>query len=345
MSAVTSPIRPWHSLMTKVPYIPLLAFLLISLPLTAISIYLLPYFEYALPKFIWMVVLVLAVLLFQIRASMEHPSNKFLNSLTSYPITFVTLPAFFAGTLVFSRYPAIAQSVSFAFLLLISILYGLYFYLSHHQEGRVYALLTRRGSSLVQYLLAFAFVMIAVWALPNPAQASSSGPAASWQAQLSAAQAKIAEHYPNTFLEHVEASAIGTNWPDASSALLVRFYFGTSTNDRYMVTLYDTNPSGTVRLESASVTGSTRVNPIRADAVAVLQPLWATIKLSPRDALIAIPPHLGPPGEGAPTVSISGAVKVRETDQPVWQVSYSTPTNIGQNDYFINAVTGVEIGY
>src|SRR5215211_3279306 len=97
MRAVISPLSGWHSFVSRLPLVPMLAFLIVGLPLTAVSVYVLPYFEYVLIKFIWMMLLLLIVLLTQIRASMEHPNNRYLNNLTSIPINFVALSTLFAG--------------------------------------------------------------------------------------------------------------------------------------------------------------------------------------------------------------------------------------------------------
>ncbi|MEO5951899.1 MAG: hypothetical protein ABIQ44_05445 [Chloroflexia bacterium] len=346
MSAVTSPIRPWHSLMTKVPYTPLLTFLLVSLPLTALSIYVLPYFEYSLPKFIWMVVLAFAVLLFQIRASMEHPTNKYLNSLTSYPITFVTLPTFFAGSLVFSTYPTVTQSVSFTFLILVTILYCVYFYLRNHQDGSAYRFLTLRGNSLVQYLLLFALIMVAVWALPNPAQAQlvskMNGPAASWQEQLSAAQAKVTERDINAVLSRVTASSID---PLTPGYLILHFYFVTDKPVLYVVSLQDWNPAGTAVLEEQTTANVTPTPESQTADLSTLRTFLPYIKISPRDVLRLTAPDTN---SGGLAWSVDLTLNVRSASLiPLWEVtltnnSGNTP-NVVQT-YSILADTGVTLG-
>src|SRR4051812_46560814 len=102
MRATTSPLPGWNTLVGKLPHRALLTFLLVSLPLSALSIYILPYFEFAIAKFIGMVVIMLAVFVFQIRSSMEHPNDRYLNALTSYPINFVAIPTLYAGVVAFS---------------------------------------------------------------------------------------------------------------------------------------------------------------------------------------------------------------------------------------------------
>lgn len=167
MKATTSPLQAWNSLVRKLPLVPTLAFLLISLPLTSIAIYLLPYNDLALAKFVWLVLLVLVVLLFQVRASMEHPTDRYLNTLTSMPINLVALPAFLTGYAAFSDYPPSAQVALVVFLGTAFVLYTLYALVRGRKDGELYRLLTRRGSGLVQFMVVSALGMGAIWILAN----------------------------------------------------------------------------------------------------------------------------------------------------------------------------------
>ena len=253
MSAVTSPIRAWHTLISKLPLASMLTFLLATLPLTALSIYALPYSEYPIAKFIWMVFLLLVVLLTQVRASMNHPNNRYLNSLTSLPITFVSLPTVFAGSLAFSKYSTVVQSSTALLLILSTISYAVYALLRNRQETAIYRLLTRRGSALLQFFILFVLVMTVASLLPNPAraqqEASRHGPAAPWQTQLAVAQERALSVNKDAVLVHITASTTYVLNEDYTTTLNTRFYYVDAAGPQFKVAFDDINPAETVEVE------------------------------------------------------------------------------------------------
>ncbi len=346
MRAATSPLYAWHSFVSRLPLVPMLVFLIVSLPLMALSVYVLPYFEYAVPRFAWMVVLLLVVLLTQIRASMEHPNNRYLNSLTSYPINLVSLPTLFAAFTAFSRSESVYQSSSAAFLLLGAILYGTYAYLRNHQDTAVYRLLTRRGSALVQFLAAFAFVMVMVWALPTPAQAEKEAarhaPAAAWKQQLATANDLAVTHNKEALLVHISASSSYSRVDDYDTVVNMHFFYIDTSGAQFEVVLDDTDPFESAEIVNLTPSDIPAYNFKQAQE---LQPFIEAIKLSPREALLLTVPEITPIAKQneipwtLPWIDL--VVQGNNANPtPQWRVEHTIKSGVDRRNWWIDAISG-----
>jgi hypothetical protein len=282
----------WRDLLNRVPSTPLIAFLLVSLPLTAIAIYYLLYPNSAPWVFGWLVVQSVGLfLLLAQRASKSIGVERYLTAVLTFACYLAMLSTCYIGGFVF-KYLSSPHFLSAIAYLVVSFICLAVFVLL---RGRTNAALPRLISNPfvigVQLIIVGTILFFIIDLVPDKwAEAEEQarhGPAASWQVQLSVAQAEAARRDSEAVLEGVTASQVYARNDDYSTTLNTRFYFVTPSGDRFKVVFNDIDPQGTVSVEGIDNMDQTP-NGNRKPSQEQLQMLRSaesTIKVSPREAL------------------------------------------------------------
>ncbi|MDQ3929185.1 MAG: hypothetical protein M3328_08565, partial [Chloroflexota bacterium] len=291
--------QDWLDWLKRVPVTPLAASLLVSLPLTALAIYYLPYPASTPWLFAWLVLLSLGMLVLSTRWSLEQSTYRYLNALLITACVVVVNTTISMGAIPFKLWSFQTPYSSLHLLIVSSILLGMFILLQGRENTAAYRTLTRPIGIALHIVLYIGLVFLLDRVVPNrfreAEEKARHGPAVPWQVQLSVAQENAFRRNKYAVLEHVTASTIFAREQDYNTALNTRFYFVTPSGERFKVVLNDTNPQESLSLEDVN-----DLDPLYGgrtlshQELQTLRSVIPTIKLSPRDALQRTGPEILP---------------------------------------------------
>lgn len=350
----------WRDLLNRVPPTPLIAFLLVSLPLTALAVYYLPYSDSAPWIFGWLVVQFVGF--FLLLAQREEQSvgiERYLTGVLIIASSMALIPTLYTGRVVFNHSNSPALLTVIAQLMVSFICLAAFVLLRGRTNATLYRLLVNRFAIVVQFITVFTIPFIIIYLIPDKwaeaEERARHGPAAPWQVQLSVAQAEAARQDSEAVLEGVTASQVYARNQDHTTTLNTRFYFVTPSGERFKVVFDDIDPQGTVSVRDIDNMDQTP-NGDRKPSMEQLQMLRSavsTIKLSPRDALqrtdFVVLSIAGQHGKTSTDpwieLHIDGWVTEDRPDNEhnlpaLWRVEHTIVAGVEQRHFWLDPATG-----
>ncbi|HYO51030.1 MAG TPA: hypothetical protein VEW94_14355 [Chloroflexia bacterium] len=350
----------WRDLLNRVPPTPLIAFLLVSLPLTAIAIYYLPYPD-STPG-IFGCLVVQSVGFFLVLAQQKSKSigmEQYLTVVLTFASGMALFSTFYAGRALFVHSSSPTLRTVIANLVISFICLAVFALLRGRTNAALHRLLSNPFVIGVQFIILLTIPFFVIYLVPDKwaeaEERARHGPAAPWQVQLSVAQAEAARRDSEAVLEGVTASQVYARNQDHTTTLNTRFYFVTPSGERFKVVCNDIDPQGTASIEgidNMDQTPNGNRKPTR-EQLQMLRSAVSTINLSPREALqrtvFVVLSIAGQHGKTSTDpwieLHIDGWVTEHRPDNEhnlpaLWRVEHTIVAGVEQRHFWLDPATG-----
>ncbi|HEX9990575.1 MAG TPA: hypothetical protein VGE45_19120 [Chloroflexia bacterium] len=158
----------WRDLLNKVPPTPLIAFLLVSLPLTGIAIFYLPYPDAAPWIFGWLVALSLIFLLLVLqRDSRSLGIERYLSGVLTFAFYMAAVSALEIGPVVFKYFSSPSLTLLITELLASFICLATFALLRGRMNAALYRRLSNPLAIAAQIVILLAFLGVVIVLLPD----------------------------------------------------------------------------------------------------------------------------------------------------------------------------------